>query len=141
MTQRNAEVQRLLDHVESVAGVRRALLVTADGLPRYWSGVPLAPEADEHMAATIAPLGHLARNVAQAHGGAAWQRLVIDMPLEDGIGRFVVAPVGARAYLAVSARPGMKLTALSCAVADLVQRVGELLDAAARPAEPRGKGG
>ena len=124
---RNPAVQEILDkHVDNIAGVRGAVVVSSDGLHLYWSHFDEATA--ERRAPIGASLGSLARRVAAEEGAGAVRRTMVEM--EDGF--FIVAHIGQRSSVAVSTKPEVDLGIVGYELTLLAKRLHGVLDAEAR---------
>jgi predicted regulator of Ras-like GTPase activity (Roadblock/LC7/MglB family) len=108
-------LQRL---VQAVPGARRALLLSADGLAKYWYGL----DADEAavLAAMASGLCSVARSVGSRFGdGDGVRQVVAEL---NGVVIFVTT-AGPGAVLAVVAGPEADAGVLGYEMAQLVKRV------------------
>ncbi|MGX9225919.1 hypothetical protein G3260_001025 [Streptomyces albus] len=133
MSTKNTEIQQLLDtHVNKIAGVRGAVVLSDEGNHMYWSAV------DEGTAERRAPLasalGNLANRYAAEESGGAVRRVLIEM----GDGFVSVSRVGSLAYLALSISPTADLSTVGYEAGLLTKRLAHVLDASLRVPEDGG---
>ncbi|MDT0321891.1 roadblock/LC7 domain-containing protein [Streptomyces millisiae] len=129
----NPEVQRILsERINNIAGVRAAVVLADDGLPRYWSG--LEKDDAERRAALSSSLGTIAARIAADEEAGVVKRTLIEM--EKGF--FVVARCGERSYLAVSARPDANLSVVGYELTLLTKQLATVLDTDPRQGDQGG---
>lgn len=123
----NPEVQKILDHhIEKIAGVRSAVVLSDEGTHMYWTGMD-APDA-ERRAPMAAALSHLAGRYATEEGGGVVRRALVEM--EDGF--VMVSRVGRLAHLALGIVAEANLGTIAFEVTLLTKRLAHVLDAELR---------
>jgi predicted regulator of Ras-like GTPase activity (Roadblock/LC7/MglB family) len=123
----NPAVQQILDkQFSNIAGVRGAVVLSEDGLHKYWS---LWDEKTAEKRAPLAStLGLLAERTADEEDGGSVRRTLIEM---DG-GYFIVARCARHSFVAVSARKDADLGRVGYELTLLAQRLATVLDTASR---------
>jgi uncharacterized protein len=113
--------------VEETPGVSHAILVSADGLPMA-SSEQLPPERAEQMAAVASGMASLASGAARLFQGGTVLQSVIEMEL----GYLLLMSVGDGSHLAALTSTESDIGQVGYEMAVLVDRVGQMIDAAAR---------
>jgi predicted regulator of Ras-like GTPase activity (Roadblock/LC7/MglB family) len=132
MADARSELSWLLDDLANrVAGVRHAVLLSADGLTMGGSQ-GLTREDTEHLAAIAAGSHSLATGAGRHFGMGGVRQTIIE--LEGGF--LFVTAAGQGARLAVLAAGDAELGLITYEMALLVRRVGEHLTALPRGAAP-----
>lgn len=108
-------------------GVSHAILVSADGLPMA-SSEQLPPERAEQMAAVASGMASLASGAARLFQGGTVLQSVIEMEL----GYLLLMSVGDGSHLAALTGTDSDIGQVGYEMAVLVDRVGQMIDAAAR---------
>jgi predicted regulator of Ras-like GTPase activity (Roadblock/LC7/MglB family) len=127
MTSMNPQVQRLLDErMSNIAGLRRVVVFSDDGLALYGSGVD--QEFADRIAALASSLGSLSDRIADEEQGGGVKRTLIEM--EDGY--VVVARCGLRSFLMVSVKRNANLGTVGYELSLLTARLAPVLDAQQR---------
>ena len=108
-------------------GVSHAILVSADGLPMA-SSEQLPPERAEQMAAVTSGMASLASGAARLFQGGTVLQSVIEMEL----GYLLLMSVGDGSHLAALTSTESDIGQVGYEMAVLVDRVGQMIDAAAR---------
>lgn len=110
-----------------VPGATHAVLVSADGLLQATSE-HLPPARAEQLAAVTAGLASLSAGAAQLFNGGKVMQSIVDMQR----GYLLVMSVGNRSHLAVLANKQHDIGRIGYEMALLVDRVGAMVQAAAR---------
>lgn len=128
-----AELDWLLDGlVESVTGVDKAVVLSADGLLLARSSNLAVPDA-EHLSAVASAFQSLARGTGRQFGGGDVRQTVVEM--EHAF--LMVTAAGSGACIALLATEDADLGMLAYEANLLVSRVGGYLSAAPRNAPPQ----
>lgn len=128
-----AELDWLLDGlVESVTGVDKAVVLSADGLPLARSSNLAVPDA-EHLSAVASAFQSLARGTGRQFGGGDVRQTVVEM--EHAF--LMVTAAGSGACIALLATEDADLGMLAYEANLLVSRLGGYLSAAPRSAPPQ----
>jgi len=142
----NPEIQAILDrHVQEIAHVTGAVVVSEDGVFQYMSGWPATPTSDpsktpeqvrqehgEHRAAMASSLVNLAQRIAALDDSGAAQRVMI----ETEHGWNVTSRSGEHSAIALSAAKDAALGQLGYQLALLAEQLGPLLDVERHKAAP-----
>ncbi|MCF6525421.1 roadblock/LC7 domain-containing protein [Streptomyces sp. JJ36] len=133
-TRGGGELDWLLDDlVQRVASIRKALVLSGDGLPRGSSGA-LTREDGEHLAAVASGFHSLAKGVGRHFAAGNVRQTVIEL---DEAFLFVTA-AGDGSCLAVLAGPEADVGQIAYEMTLLVKRVGVHLGTAPRSGAPGG---
>jgi predicted regulator of Ras-like GTPase activity (Roadblock/LC7/MglB family) len=124
-----AEPTWLLDQlVAAVPGTRSAVLLSSDGIAKYWHG--LGPDQAQVLGAMASGLCSIARGIGRTFGNDDGVRQVfVEL---HGVVAYVCA-AGPNGVLAVLADPEADAGVLGYEMAQLVKRVPEHLGTPARP--------
>ncbi|AQU70270.1 roadblock/LC7 domain-containing protein [Streptomyces niveus] len=124
----NPAVTELLDsRIELIAGVRAAVVLSADGRHLHWTG-GYDEETAERRAPLASALASLALTIAKEENGGTVRRTMLDM--DDGY--YIVAACGTRTFLALRADPGANLSNVGYELTQLTKQLAGLLDAERR---------
>ncbi|GAB3107304.1 roadblock/LC7 domain-containing protein [Streptomyces calidiresistens] len=117
------------EHIMTQPGVRRALVLTADGLPGAVSR-DLERDLAERTAASVSGLQSLGRAVAEFAGCAGEQHELL--MIQYGGGCLLMMAAGEGTYLAVATDPDADISIITGEMARAVSRLGRELGVAPR---------